>query len=125
MADETFDRAEALQAVQGSKAPAHHGSKDGSRHFDTARHHNEATRGLRMERQDGSGRGHETEKRGGKGKANWGDPEDQDLDGAVQRAEETEADPGPDRFSPGDLVDDDKVMTIDEYEQQKKANGQK
>lgn len=115
MADvQQFDRATALEAAQGGHAHVLHGSKDNARHFETQRHHAEATRGMRMDRQDGTGRGRE-EKRHGGGKGNWGLPADEG-EGVT---EEVGPDAGPDLITPADLVDDDKVMTLDEYESKK------
>ncbi|KAL4435470.1 hypothetical protein ABPG77_006232 [Micractinium sp. CCAP 211/92] len=79
-------------------------SKDAQRHDGDHRHHVERSKEVRMDRKDGTGRGHITEKKGGAGKANWGS-----LADTIEMALEDEADAGPDAVSPRDFVDNNKV----------------
>lgn len=44
----------------------------GASHVGDYRHHVERAKDERLDRQDGTGRGHEVAKKGGAGKANWG-----------------------------------------------------
>ncbi|KAL4419760.1 hypothetical protein ABPG75_006858 [Micractinium tetrahymenae] len=89
-------------------------SKDAQRHVGDVRHHTERAKDERLDRKDGTGRGHETEKKGGAGKGNWGSLED-----TIEVAIEDEADTGPDAVSPRDFVENEKVKTLDEYEAEK------
>jgi hypothetical protein len=41
-------------------------------HHNDLQHHSERAKDVRLDRKDATGRGHETEKKGGAGKANWG-----------------------------------------------------
>ncbi|PSC70024.1 plasminogen activator inhibitor 1 RNA-binding -like [Micractinium conductrix] len=87
-------------------------SKDLQRHVGDYTHHVERSKDQRMDRQDGTGRGHEGVKKGGAGKGNWGLA----TDDVVEDMPEDEADAGPAAVSPRDFVDNDEVKTLDEYE---------
>ncbi|KAI7836566.1 hypothetical protein COHA_009583 [Chlorella ohadii] len=90
-------------------------SKDAQRHVGDYVHHVEKAKEMRLDRQDGTGRAHEFKKNGA-GKGNWGSLEDDVTVGEEEVEEE-----GPAAVSPRDFVDDEKVMTLDEFEARQAA----
>ncbi|EFN53698.1 hypothetical protein CHLNCDRAFT_136519 [Chlorella variabilis] len=92
-------------------------SKDALRHVGDYRHHVERAKDERLDRQDGTGRGHEVAKKGGAGKANWG----VEGDRVTEEMQEEDLDVGPDAVSPRDFVENSDVLTLDEYEAKRKA----
>ncbi|KAI3425170.1 hypothetical protein D9Q98_008941 [Chlorella vulgaris] len=100
-------------------------SQDATRHQNDLQHHSERAKDVRLDRKDATGRGHETEKKGGAGKANWGtlndEVEAQLGSGVAAQGEEEEPSTGPEAVSPRDFVANDDVLTLDEYEKRKQG----
>ncbi|KAL4856971.1 hypothetical protein ACK3TF_002668 [Chlorella vulgaris] len=95
-------------------------SQDATRHQNDLQHHSERAKDARLDRKDATGRGHETEKKGGAGKANWGTLNDE-VEAQLGRRGEEEPSTGPEAVSPRDFVANDDMLTLDEYEKRKQG----